>query len=473
MTSSSTPIEPHVWRTAWTVLIGALAVLFDTTIVSVALNTLTSDLHTSVSTIQWVSTGYLLALGVAIPITGWAQRVIGGKRLWLIALVLFLVGSVLCSLATTAPELIVFRAIQGVGGGIIIPLMSTLIMQAAGGKGLGRIMSVISLPAVLGPIFGPLLGGVILEHLHWSWMFWVNVPFCVVALVAAVRVLPPDGPVRRARFDTTGFVLMAPGLVALLWGLSNAGKPGGFGRADVLVQLVVGLVLLVGFTAWALRRRSRALLDLALLTHRPLAAATTLMFVVGATLYGSMLLLPLYFQQARGASVLMAGLLLVPQGVGTLLSRSSAGTLSDRVDSRLLVGGGFIVCVIGTVPFAFAGAHTNIVVLMVALLIRGVGLGLVTVPLMALGYRGLSHEEIPDASVMTRISQQVGGSFGTAVLAVILAAAAGGVDARFQQAFWWTVGFTVVGAVVALALPASDRRRSASTEPAHESVSVE
>ena len=405
-------IDPAVWRTVWTVLVGGLAVLFDTTIVAVALHTLASDLHTSVATIQWVSTGYLLAMGVTIPIAGWAQRMLGGKRLWMLALVLFLVGSVLASLAWNPASLITFRAIQGVGGGVMLPMMSTLVMQAAGGKNLGRIMSIVGLPAVLGPILGPVLGGLILQHLHWSWMFWVNVPFCIAGLVLAAIVLPADGPLRRAPLDVVGFALMAPGLVGILWGLSNTSKAGGFGRADAVAPLIAGLVLLGGFVAWALRRRARALIDLLLLKHWPLASSSLLLFLSGITLYGAMLLLPLYFQELRGTSVLQAGLLLIPQGVGTFLSRQVAGRLSDTMGARWLVATGFAIVAIGTLPFAFAGANTSYLLLMAALLVRGVGLGAVTMPLMALGFRGLQRSQVPDASIISRIAQQVGGSFG-------------------------------------------------------------
>ena len=452
-------IDPAVWRTVWTVLVGGLAVLFDTTIVAVALHTLATDLHTSVATIQWVSTGYLLAMAVTIPIAGWAQRILGSKRLWMIALAIFLVGSVLSSLAWNPASLIGFRAVQGVGGGVLMPLMSPLVMQAASGKNIGRIMSVVSLPAVLGPIVGPVLGGLILQHLHWSWMFWVNVPFCLAGLVLAAIVLPADGPVRRAPLDIVGFVLMAPGLVGVLWGLSNTSKAGGFGRADALAPLAAGLVLLGGFVAWALRRRARALVDLLLLKHWPLASSSLLLFLSGITLYGAMLLLPLYFQQLRGTTVLQAGLLLIPQGLGTLLSRPQAGRLSDTMGARWLVAVGFAIVAVGTLPFAFAGAHTSYVLLMAALLVRGVGLGAVTMPLMALGFRGLARSQVPDASIITRIAQQVGGSFGTAVLAVILtstlnaATSPAALEGAFRRSFWWALGFTAVGILISLTLP--------------------
>jgi EmrB/QacA subfamily drug resistance transporter len=256
--SEKVEIDPAVWRTIITVLVGGLAVLLDTTVVSVALNTLATDLRVSVATIQWVSTGYLLALGVSITLTGWAQRALGAKRLWMAALALFLIGSILSSLAWSASSLIAFRVVQGFGGGILMPLMSTIVMQAAGGKNIGRIMSVVGLPAVLGPILGPVIGGLILEDLDWSWLFWINVPFCVVGLALAARYLPADAPAKRAPLDVAGFLLLAPSLLGLLYGLSNASGSDGLTHADVLAPMISGLVLLALFVVWALRRGTGA-----------------------------------------------------------------------------------------------------------------------------------------------------------------------------------------------------------------------
>jgi EmrB/QacA subfamily drug resistance transporter len=194
-------IEPAVWRIVWAVLVGGLAVLFDTTIVAVALHTLAADLNVPVSTIQWVSTGYLLALAVTMPVTGWAQRAIGAKRLWMIALTLFLAGSILSSLAWNAESLIAFRAVQGVGGGVLMPLMGSIVVQTAGGKNIGRIMSIVGLPIVLGPILGPVLGGLILQNLDWPWLFWVNVPVCIAGLVLAALFLPKDSAIAGTQFD--------------------------------------------------------------------------------------------------------------------------------------------------------------------------------------------------------------------------------------------------------------------------------
>ena len=436
-----------------------MAVIFDTTIVSVALHTLAQELNTTVAVIQWVSTGYLLALGATIPLVGWAQARIGGKRLWMIALVIFAVGSIAASLAWSAPSLIAFRVVQGIGGGLMMPLMATLVIQAAGGRSLGKLMAVVSLPAALGPILGPVIGGIILSQLDWRWLFWVNVPFCVVGLVLAWRFLPTDGPTGRARLDLLGLGLLTPALVGILFGLSNVSKDGGFGRTDVWLPLVGGAALLIAFAVTSLRRPERALLDVGLLRRRGLASSSAVLFLSGASLYGPMLLLPLYFQGVRGADALAAGLLLIPQGVGTLLSRTLAGRLTDSVGARWVALVGFVITGLATVPFALSGSSTSELWLMVVLLVRGVGLGAITIPVMSVAFVGLERAEVPHASIITRLAQQIGGSFGTAILAVILQASLAdpatpsAVAAAFDTAFWWAIGFAVVAMAVAMFLP--------------------
>jgi EmrB/QacA subfamily drug resistance transporter len=465
--NTTAKLDPTVVRTAWALLVGALAVVFDTTIVSIALPTLARELNAPISTIQWVSTAYLLALGVVIPVVGWAQRRFGGKRLWMLALTIFLIGSVLCSLAWDAPSLIGFRVIQGVGGGMMLPLLSTIMMQAARGQNLGRIMAVVSLPIVLGPILGPVLGGLILNNLHWSWLFWVNVPFCVVGLVLAALLLPKDEAGTAPRLDWFGLVLLSPALVGLLYGLSNVTKDGGFARFDVYAPLIAGAALLIGFVFWAIHRRERALIDVRLFRHRPLTSSTLLLFLCGISLYGAMLLLPLYLQEVRDFDVLTIGLLLIPQGVGTLLSRALAGRLSDRFGARWVAIVGFTIVLLGTLPFAFTDATTSVWVLMAALLLRGVGLGAVTIPIMAVAFEGLEHQEIPEASIVTRIAIQVGGSFGIAALAVVLQTAAVGATSigdavhAFNISFWWAIGFTAVAVGLSFLLPNHVRRATA------------
>jgi EmrB/QacA subfamily drug resistance transporter len=465
-------IDPKVLKSALILMVGALAVVFDTTIVSVALHTLATRMHTSVSTIQWVTTGYLLALGIAVPLSAWAQQRFGGKRLWMFALVVFLVGSVGSSLAWNVGSLIAWRVVQGAGGGIMLPLLMTLIMQAAGGKALGRTVTIVAMPALLGPVLGPLIGGAILTHLSWRYMFWVNVPFCVIGLFLAARYIPRDTPDRtpasptaRAmpRLDVPGLALLAPGIAATILGLSNAGTAAGFAHADVLVPLALGIALIAAFTWYALRRARQPLVDVRLLAHRSVASASSVLFFSGFSLYGAMLLLPLYYQDVRGVTPLTAGVMLVPQGVGTLLSRGLAGRLTDAIGSRAIAAAGFAIVTAATVPFAFAGAHTSAWLLALALVVRGFGMGAVTIPVMAVAYLGLDKREIAHSSVVTRTTQQVGGSFGTAVLAVILegavAAHHGNLAGAFDVAFWWSAAFSAVAVLLSLWLPGAPRAR--------------
>jgi len=454
------PVPRQAIVTALVLIAGGMAVIFDSTIVSIALATLAADLDVPVSTIQWVSTGYLLALGVTIPVVGWAQARLGGKRLWMIGLTIFLIASIACSLAWDAPSLIAFRVVQGIGGGIMMPLMATLaIQQVPGAAGLGRLMALVSLPAALGPILGPTIGGLILNAADWRWLFWVNVPFCLVGLALAWRMLPNDRPTGRARLDLVGLLLISPGLVGILYGLSNVHQTGGFSRTDVWLPLVAGIALMAGFGAWAVRRPTAALVDVALLRRPTVAASSAVLFLSGAALYGSMLLLPLFFQIVHGTSVLTAGLLLIPQGVGALLSRTIAGTLTDSIGARVVAIGGFVMMGAATVPFALADADTSTWWLMAVLLLRGFGMGAVMIPVMSVGFVGLERAEVGHASIITRLAQQIGGAFGTALLAVILASATGGASDLadlahgFDTAFWWAVGFTVVAVAVCFALP--------------------
>jgi EmrB/QacA subfamily drug resistance transporter len=458
--SSAAPgIDPELKRLATALIVGGIAVILDTTIVSVGLHELGTSLDAPVSTIQWISNAYLLAMFVTIPMTGWAQSRLGSKRLWIVALTTFMLGSTLCATAWSASSLIAFRAIQGLGGGVLLPLMMTILMQAARGRNMGRLMASVSLPAALGPILGPVLGGLILHFLSWQWLFLINLPLGVVGLVLAVRLIPADQPGQRVPLDIVGLLLASPGMVGVIYGLSQVGRSGGFGQPRVLGPLLVGLALLVTFAWWALRRGSRALIDVGLLRHRPLTMSTSLLFLTGVALYGAMLLLPLYWQQVRGADALGAGLLLVPQGIGALASRTVAGRLTDSIGARWVAVAGFTVLTVATVPFAVSTELTSTWWLMGTLLVRGFGLGAVIIPLMTGGFLGLQRDEMPHASIMTRVAQQLGGSFGTAILAVILVTAVAGSSSphdlagAFDVAFWWATGFTAVAAALSFLLP--------------------
>ena len=454
------PLDPEFIKLAVVLLVGVIWVVFDTTIVNVAIDRLAHGLHTSVSNGQWTISGYALALGMVVPVAAWASDRFGAKRVWMGALALFMVGSILSSIAWNIDALIGFRVLQGIGGGLMLPILQNLLVEAAGGRKLGRIMALVSLPALFGPIVGPVVGGLIVSHLSWRWIFWVNVPFSIAGLVLAWRGLKPSIPRKGAYLDVTGLALLSPALALILYAATEVGGKGGFSHSIIIAPLAVGVCLLGAFAVHALRT-DRPLVDLRLFTVRSFTASNISLFLAGFGSFGALLLLPLYYQEIRGQSPLYAGLLLAPQGLGVLLSRTQAGKLTDKIGGRPIVLVGVVLTAIGTIAYTQVAVHTSEILLGASLVVRGAGLGAITIPVMATAYLGLAPEQIPHASAVTRISLQVGGAFGTAILAMILttqikahhATTLAGQASAFGTAFWWSLGFTAIAIIPALALP--------------------
>ena len=465
-------IEAHVWRIAFVVILGAIMSILDTTIVNVALRTLGYDLHSSLASIQWVLTGYMLALAAVIPITGWAARRFGPRNVYLLSLVLFTAGSMLCGLADSVGELTFFRVLQGVGGGMLLPIGQLMMANAAGPQRMGRVMSVVAIPAMLAPIFGPLLGGVIVDNFSWRWIFYVNVPVGIVAFVAALRILPRGGRSDAGRLDVLGLALMSTGLALLTYGLAEVGATGHFLIPRVLVPLFVGIGLVVAFVFHALRV-PKPLLDLHLYRRATFAAASACMFLLGGALFGGLVLLPLYWQEVRGESVAMTGLLTAPMGIGMVLVMPLAGRLTDRYGGGPLALMGVTITTLATIPFAMIGPGTSIAALSLAMIVRGMGVGFAFIPAMTAAYASLKRSELPDATPQLNVIQRVGGSIGTALLAVILQRALAGavtpteLASGFGTAFWWATGITAVAIIPCYFLLRAERavKRDALAKP--------
>ncbi len=458
-------IEPWVWRISVVVIVGSIMSILDTTIVNVALDTLGRELHSTIAQIQWVVTGYLLSLAAVIPVAGWAARRFGAKQVYLASLVLFTAGSALCGIAGSATELIVFRVLQGVGGGMILPIGQLIMATAAGPRRMGRVMSVVAVPAMLAPIFGPAIGGLILDNASWRWIFFVNVPIGLVAFVTALRGLPNPEREPAGRLDVLGLVLLTAGMPAITYGLAEIGVTGGFSSVKVIVPIVVGLVLVVLFVLHALRV-DQPLLDVHLYSRRTFAAASITTFCLGAALFGAMILMPLYYQQVRGESVLLTGLLVGPQGLGAAMVMPLAGKLTDRLGGGRLALFGVLITCLATIPFGFVGAHSSILGLSVAMFVRGIGIGFAFVPAMAAAFASLRPEELSDATPQMNVLQRVGGSIGTALLAVVLQRSLSGaghppslaaVAGAFGTAFWWSMGIAAVAIIPCIVLIRAER----------------
>jgi EmrB/QacA subfamily drug resistance transporter len=460
MTAAGNRIDAYVWRISAVVIVGSIMSILDTTIVNVALETLSRDLHASISQIQWVVTGYMLALAAVIPVSGWAAQRFGAKRVYIVSLVLFTAGSALCGLASSTTELVVFRVIQGIGGGMILPIGQLMMADAAGPERMGRVMSIVAVPAMLAPILGPTIGGLIVDNASWRWIFFVNLPIGIIAVLAALRALPSvqraAGAVKK-RLDARGLALMATGLPLLTYGLAEIGSTGSVSSVKVIVPILTGLVLIALFAVHALRVPN-PLLDLRLYRRPTFSSASIAMFCLGAALFGGMILLPLYWQGVRHESVVDTGLLTAPQGLGMALVMPIAGKLTDRLGGGPLALAGVLVTTLATIPFGLIGAHTSVASLSVAMFVRGMGIGFAFMPAMAAAFASLQRSELPDATPQLNVLQRVGGSIGTAVLAVVLQRALTGVHtlsgaaAAYGTAFWASAGLTALAIIPCIVL---------------------
>ncbi|MFF8812737.1 DHA2 family efflux MFS transporter permease subunit [Streptomyces pactum] len=444
---------------ATVVILGSIMSVLDVTVVNVAMHPLAEHFDTSLATIQWVASGYSLSLAAVIPVTAWAIGRFGTKPVYMTALVLFVAGSLLAGLAWSPGTLVAFRVIQGLGGGMIMPTGMTIMMRAATPETTGRMMSILGIPILIGPLAGPILGGWLIDAFSWRWMFTINVPVGALALVLAARILPsvPGSPGRR--LDLPGLLMLSPGLAGFIYGLSTGAERRDFGSWDVLLPAVAGLALVTGFLVRA-RRSPAGLIDLRLYRNRSFAtgAATLSLFVVGY--FGSMLMLPMYFQVVRGESITASGLLGSPLALSAGITMQFSGRLSDRVSPRKLVASGVALAALGmallTVQLSDDLAYWR---LGLSLAVLGTGVGLTIMPTMAAATRGLSSEEAPSASTALQINSQTAASIGMAFFSVMLSTGAGGDSTvphhaePFADTYAWAVVFMLAALLPALRLP--------------------
>lgn len=450
-------LDPALRRLIAVLLLGGLMGILSGSMVAIGTETLSHALDTSLSAVGWVSTGYLLALTVTIPVTAWAVDRVGGRTLWLGGLAVFFLGSLAAGLAPNIETLVVARVVQGIGAGIVDPLMLMLLALAAGPGRAGRVMGIMGIVGSSGPILGPILGGVILRQWDWRWMFLVSVPIVAVAFVLSLRVLPVRDPAEvptSTRLDVVGVALLGPGVAFAVLALTQAGERGSFTAWQVLTPLVIGAALLVFYFAHALRpaRSTPALIDLRLFTTRSFSASVLVGAFVGLATFGSLFAIPLYFQQVRGFDVFEAGLLLTPLGVGAAIAMPLAGRLSDRVGSRELAFAGSVVTLLAAIGFSLFGPDTALAWTVVAGFALGVGMGATGAPVQGSLYRTLPPEQVPQGSSVLYMLNQLGGSLGVAVAALLIQTAASPLDG-FHHAYYGLVAILAIGTLATLWLP--------------------
>src|SRR5215204_2973344 len=421
----SSPAEPtdgldrKLLAIASVVVLGAIMSILDTTVVNVAINTLSRDFSTDLATIQWIVTGYTLALATVIPVTGWAADRFGTKRLYMLSIGLFLAGSALSGAAWSAESLIAFLVLQGLGGGMLMPAGMTILTRAAGPQRIGRVMAIIGVPMLLGPILGPILGGWLVDAASWRWIFFINLPIGIAALIASQRILARDVPQPGHRLDWLGLGLLSPGLALLIYGLAQTSGDGGFARWQVIVPGLIGLAILAGFVFHGLRT-SDALIDLRLFANRVFSASSVTLVLVIISVFGGMLLLPLYLQVVLGETAMDTGLLLAPQGFGAMLAMPIAGRLTDRTGVGRIVPFGLVAVALSFLGLTQLEADTSYWLFGGLLFLMGIGMGFTMMPTFSGAMQTLRRAAIARASTTLNIEQQVGASIGTAVLSVLL-----------------------------------------------------
>jgi EmrB/QacA subfamily drug resistance transporter len=459
------------------VVLGAVMTFLDSTIVNVALTTLRADFGASVTTIGWVSTSYMLALAAAIPLTGWMAERFGPRRVWMTSVSCFVTASLLCGAAWSAESLIAFRVLQGLAGGMIMPVGTITIAQAAGPQRMGRVMSAIGVPMIVAPVMGPTVGGLLVGGLSWRAIFYVNIPLGIAGLLLARRYLPRERAIGRAAeaghvlppLDRIGVALLSPGVAAVIFAVSEFGQRATLRDPVVWVPGVLGVAAVTAFCVRALRI-AHPLVDIALLRLPGFRWTTLTIFLHMGTIYGTQLLLPLFFQVSRGLSPVEAGLSMAPQGIGAAVGVSIGGRVAERVGGGPVVLLGQACVVLGTLGFALADAHTPYALFVPCMLVRGTGMGAAFAAAVSAGYATLERSQVPRATPIIDVLQRIGGAFGVALLTLALQSGLDGATGpaaqadAFSDAFTWgLIGFAAaaVPAVLLLREERRARRRAA------------
>jgi EmrB/QacA subfamily drug resistance transporter len=412
-------LDAAVLKISGVVVLGAIMSILDVTVVSVAIPTFQTEFNATYAQVAWTMTGYTLALATVIPLSGWAADRFGTKRLYMLALLLFTLGSVLCATAGSISELIAYRVVQGLGGGMLMPLGMTIMTRAAGKERIGRLMAVLGIPMLLGPIAGPILGGWLIDAASWQWIFLINLPIGAIALVYAFFALPKDRAEPSESFDFLGMLMLSPGLALFLYGISSLPETGTITATKVWATMLAGAALVIAFVLYSFKPK-HPLVDLRLFRNRNLTIASLSLFVFVIAFMGAGLLFPSYFLQVRGETTLHAGLLMAPQGLGAMLMMPIAGTLADRIPVGRTVPFAMALIAAGFFTFTQVGTDTSYLLLCGSLFVMGLGMGGTMMPIMTSALRTLTLHETARGSTLVNILQQISGSIGAAIMSVIL-----------------------------------------------------
>lgn len=451
----------HKYIVALISVFGMFMNLLDLTIVNVAVPVLAFELDASAQEVQWVVTAYLLAVAVAIPVSGWAGDRFGTKLLFVLALAFFTIGSALCAVAWNIESLIVFRGLQGLGGGLLMPVSQTMVFRAFPQQERSKAAGILIVPTTFAPASGPLVGGIILDYLAWPWIFLVNIPVGVIGIVLALAFLREQREDAPGRIDIPGLMLASGGLAVFLYGLAEAGERG-FGDPVVLGFGGAGLALLAIFVLVELRTEE-PLIDVRLFANRLFALANASQAVAFMGFSATLFLLPLILQLERGMSPFESGLATFPQAIGVMVMAPLLARIYPIVGPRRLVAVGLLAASATTVPLILMDLETDLWWVRGTMFARGVGFSMMLVPLQTAAFAQISMADTGRATAALNATRQVAQSFGVAIIATVLTsrlahygAALGPADnvagsvSAFSDGFVVTAIFIAAGILIAL-----------------------
>ena len=454
------------WIVAFVYVLALFMTLLDQTITNTALPTLARIYGASASDIAWVATSFLISAAVCIPMSGWLGDRFGTKRTFAVALVIFTIGSLCCGIADSIGGLVAFRILQGIGGGLLTPVGATMLLRAFPLAERARASSLITVPAVVAPALGPVVGGYLVEYQTWRWIFLINIPLGILAFVITVVGLHEARVGATAPLDLPGFCLAAAGLATFVYGLSEVGARG-FGDARVLTFGGLGLVLLALFVA-AERRAAHPLIDLRLFREPLFAASNLVLLFVQGGFFGITFLLPQLLQAERGFSPLAAGLVGCTTALGIVGGSPLVGRLYPAVGPRRLIMGGMALAALAALSLRLVGLDTATWLIRGQVFLLGVAFALVFVPLQTAGFARIIPAQIGRASAAYSTVRQVATSLGVALLATVLSSRLGAYGATlgepatrlaalaaFHDAFTVAALLNILGLVAALLI--SDR----------------
>ncbi|MBD2870657.1 multidrug efflux MFS transporter [Paenibacillus sp. IB182493] len=448
------------------IIVGMFMVILDGTAMNVAMPGLMDDFKSSMTVVQWTITGYALAQAAVIPLAGWLSDRFGAKQIFLFSIIMFTIGSGLCALASTAEQLIVFRVIQGLGGGMVAPIAMAFTFRLSPPGKQGAVMGMIGIPMLLAPALGPVVAGWLVDYVSWHWIFIINLPIGVIAVIVGLRTLPNLERKRVPALDFLGMLLAPLAFAMLAYGVSSAGGGEGGGGSgwsstEALTGMIVGGVALIIFIIVELNRKE-PLLELRVFKSSLFTRGIILQWIVQIALFGTMFLVPVFLQIAKGYTAFNTGLIMLPQALAAGLFMPIGGRLFDKFGARPVVITGLSIVTIAAYLLSRMSADTTLVMLMIPLAMLGAGMGLSMMPLNTHIMQSAPRELVSRVTSLTAAAQQVMTSFAIAGLSTILAGRMEHYSATepgpnivylsYGDTFFILASIAIVGAIVAMLL---------------------